>query len=275
VDAHHHVWDLSVRDQPWTRDLPAIRRSFAFAELEPHLREHGFSGSIVVQTICEPQETPELLALAATEPLIAGVVGWADLTASDLREQVVRLREAPGGEHLVGLRHQIQDEPTAWLARTDVRRGLGVLADLGLVYDLVVRPDQLSAVVDLVAAVPELSFVLDHAGKPAIARGGRAPWATEIRRLAGLPNLTVKLSGLATEAGPNWGLEMLAPYVDTLVAELGPERLMFGSDWPVCLLAGPYDEILATAEKLLDGLSEAEHATVLGGTAARVYQVAR
>ncbi len=276
IDAHHHVWDLSVRDQPWTADLPGLHRSFDLAELRPSVLAHGVDATVVVQTITVADETPELLALAAREPLVAGVVGWVDLTAPDVADRLAALRSRPGGHRLVGIRHQVQGEPDPrWLCRDDVRRGLAAVAAAGLAYDLLVVPPQLPAAIETVAALPELTFVLDHAGKPAIASGGGlASWRSDIRALAALPNVAVKLSGLITEADhATWTVDQLRPYARTLLDAFGADRVMFGSDWPVCLLAGSYDDVIAAAEVLTDGLDAREQAAVFGRTAAHWYRI--
>ena len=275
IDAHHHVWDLAVRDQPWTAELPGLHRSFDIAELRPSLLAHGIDATVVVQTITVADETPELLALAAREPLVGGVVGWVNLTAPDVADRLAALGSQAGGNRLVGIRHQVQGEPDPrWLCRDDVRRGLAAVARAGLVYDLLVVPSQLTAAVETVAALPELTFVLDHAGKPAIASGSLAPWRSDIRALAALPNVAVKLSGLVTEADhATWTVDQLRPYARTLLDAFGADRVMFGSDWPVCLLAGSYDDVIAAAEVLTGRLDATEQAAVFGRTAERWYRI--
>jgi len=275
VDAHHHLWDLAVRDQPWTAGLPALRRSFALAELEPELRREGIDDTVLVQTVDVAEETPELLALAAKHPVIAGVVGWVDLTAPDVAERIAELVAGPGGRHLVGVRHGVQGEPDPrWLCRGDVRRGLAAVADAGLVYDLLVVPVQLPAAVRTVRALPGLRFVLDHAGKPMIAERERVGWAADIAALGAEDNVAVKLSGLVTEADlDNWTIDDIRPYAGDVLAAFGPERTMFGSDWPVCLLAADYPRVAGLARALIAGLTEVERDAVLGGTAARWYRL--
>jgi L-fuconolactonase len=277
VDAHHHVWDLAVRDQPWIggEAMAPIRRSFRLAELRPHAAAAGVVQTVLVQTLALPQETPELLAVAAGSELVAGVVGWVDLTAADVAGQLAALRERPGGERLVGVRHLVQDEPDPdWLDRQDVRRGLAAVAAAGLVYDLLTLPHQLPAAVRTAAALPELRFVLDHLSKPPIAAGELEPWASLVRRLAALDNVACKLSGMVTEADwARWDVADLRPYADTVLAAFGPARVLFGSDWPVCLLAAPYGEVVAAAERLVGGLSAAEQADVFGGSARRAYRL--
>ena len=275
VDAHHHVWDLSVRDQDWITgpELAPLRRDFTLHQLESAASIACVTATVLVQTITVPEETPEFLALAAGSDVVAGVVGWTDLTSPAVADALAALREGPGGKHLVGIRHQVQGEPDPrWLTRPDVRRGLAAVADAGLVYDLLVKPHQLPAAVEAAAGLPELTFVLDHLGKPPVASGELEPWAGEIRRLAALPNTVCKLSGLVTEADwHSWRVADLVPYADTVLDAFGPERLMYGSDWPVCQLASDYVEVLDVADALMSGLGEAEHREVFAGTAVRVY----
>jgi len=275
VDAHHHLWDLSVRDQDWISGdaLAPLRRDFTLADLAPQARAAGVTATVLVQTITVPQETPEFLALAADSDLVAGVVGWTDLTAPDIAETLAGLRAGPGGEYLVGIRHQVQSEPDPrWLVRPDVLHGLSAVAEAGLVYDLVVTPHQLSAAAAAAERLPDLTFVLDHIGKPPIASGSLDPWAEETRRLAALPNTRCKLSGLVTEADwGSWTTQDLKPYADTVLDAFGPDRLMFGSDWPVCKLAADYAEVIAAARELTARLTPAERHQVFTGTAARTY----
>lgn len=277
VDAHHHLWDLSVRDQDWITgpELQPLRRDFGVADLAPQARAAGVDRTVLVQTVTVPEETPEFLALAAESELIAGVVGWTDLTRPDAADELARLRELPGGRHLKGIRHQVQGEPDPnWLLRPDVRDGLVAVAEAGLVYDLVVLPHQLPACVRAAAEHPELTFVLDHLGKPPIATGELRPWATAVRALAALPNTVCKLSGMVTEADlAKWTVDGLRPYADTVLDAFGPGRLMFGSDWPVCTLAASYAQVVDVAEELTGGLGAQERAEVFGGTATRVYRL--
>jgi L-fuconolactonase len=275
VDAHHHVWDLAVRDQPWTADLPPLRRTFGLDTLQPELAANGIDGTVLVQTVTVAEETPEMLALAAAHPTVLGVVGWVDLTAPDVATNLAALRDRPGGDRLVGIRHQVQEEPDPrWLCRPDVRRGLAAVSDAGLGYDLLVKPPQLPAAVETVAALPSLRFVLDHAGKPRIRDRELEPWHTEIRELARNDNVTAKLSGLVTEADQAaWRIDDLRPYTDALLDAFGPERVMFGSDWPVCLLAASYGAVVDAAEQLTAQLSAAERDAVFGATAMRSYRL--
>ncbi|MDB1089808.1 amidohydrolase family protein [Streptomyces sp. ACA25] len=277
IDAHHHVWDLSVRDQDWITgaDLAPLRRDFTLTDLEPEARAAGVTGTVLVQTVTSPDETPELLALADSGALVAGVVGWTDLTSPDIADALAALRELPGGERLVGIRHQVQHEPDpGWLDRADVTRGLTAVAAAGLAYDLVIRPHQLPAAARAARRHPHLTLVLDHLGKPPVARGELTGWAGGIRRLAALPHTVAKLSGLVTEADwHTWSVADLRPYTDTVLDAFGADRLMFGSDWPVCRLAASYRQVLDTARTLTAGLSPAEQDAVLAGTATRVYRL--
>ncbi|MFJ8927257.1 amidohydrolase family protein [Streptomyces sp. NPDC102364] len=271
VDAHHHVWDLSVRDQDWITgpELAPIRRTFTLDELAPDLRAAGVDATVLVQTVTVAEETPEFLALAERSDLVAGVVGWTDLTRPDVGDTLERLRELPGGRHLVGIRHQVQGEPDPeWLLRPDVRRGLAAVADAGLVYDLLVLPHQLPACVKAAAEFPELTFVLDHLGKPPIASGELDPWRGDVRALAALPNTVCKLSGMVTEADwAGWTVDGLRPYADTVIEAFGPARVMFGSDWPVCTLAATYQQVVDTTRELVGGADP----HIFGDTARRVY----
>ncbi|WP_405455525.1 amidohydrolase family protein [Streptomyces sp. NBC_00101] len=277
VDAHHHVWNLSVRDQEWItgEELAPLRRTFTLADLEPEARAAGVRATVLVQTVAVAEETPELLALAHGSDLVAGVVGWTDLTAPDVAGALAALRALPGGDRLTGIRHQVQGErDPRWLLRPDVLRGLAAVADARLAYDLIVRPHQLPAARAAAELVPGLTFVLDHAGKPPVAEGVLTPWADDLRALAALPHTVCKLSGLVTEADPRcWRDQDLRPYTDVLLDAFGPDRLMFGSDWPVCRLAASYPQVLRTASTLTADLSEDERDAVFAGTATRVYRL--
>ena len=272
VDAHHHLWDLSVRDQDWITDPPmgAIRRSF----LEPdYVAVAGeVSASVLVQTVCVPEETPEFLAVAASSDVVGAVVGWVDLTSAGVGDALTELVESPDGSWLRGIRHQVQGEPDPeWLCRKDVWNGLTAVGAHGLVYELLTLPHQLPAARRTVAALPQVRFVVDHCSKPAI---GTDPgeWAELVRALAAHENVTCKLSGLVTEADwKSWNVSQLRPYFEVVLDAFGPERLMFGSDWPVVLLAATYDEWLGAARELVSELTPGEQAEIFSGTARRVY----
>ncbi|RSM79511.1 amidohydrolase [Kibdelosporangium aridum] len=275
VDAHHHLWDLSVRDQDWIDPITmsVIRRDFDTADLADAAT--GFDRTVLVQTVTVPEETPEFLAVAAESDLVGAVVGWVDLTSSSVADDLAALRAGAGGEWLRGIRHQVQGEADPrWLCRDDVQRGLQAVFDAGLLYELLVLPHQLEASIETVAAFQDHPFVLDHCAKPPIAGGAVEPWASSIRELAGFDNVTCKLSGLITEADwAKWTVDDLRPYAEVVLEAFGPSRVMFGSDWPVCLLAGSYADVVEAAKDLTSGLSQADRDQVFGATAARVYRL--
>ncbi len=274
IDAHHHVWDLAVRDQDWITgpEMAAIRRSFSVDDLRPSAAAAGVTGTVLVQTVTVAAETPELLRLAASDPLVAGVVGWTDLTSGSVAADLAGLRAGSGGSYLVGIRHQVQSEPDHdWMRRSDVIRGLRAVAATGLCYDVVVRPHQLAAATFAAATVPELTLVLDHAAKPPIRDGAMQPWAGAIRAFAAQPNTVCKLSGLVTEAAPGAPSAAFQPFADVILGAFGADRVMFGSDWPVCLLASDYADVIGLARTLTAALSATERTAVFSSTAARVY----
>ncbi len=273
IDAHVHVWDLTRHPQSWARQWPVIHRSFHPADLRSVLHRHGVAAAIVVQAGDSTGETLDLLAQADTEPTLAGVVGWVDFAGTDVPAGVAALRSASGGRHLVGLRHQLQVEPDPrWLARAEVRAGLSHLAEERLCFDIVVSAHQLPLVIETVSALPATRFVLDHAGKPPIATGDLSDWRDDIARLADRPNVAVKLSGLVTEADwTHWRQDQLEPIIGHVLDCFGPDRVMAGSDWPVCLLAADYAAVQATLAPTLADLSPQARHDVLGGTARSWY----
>jgi L-fuconolactonase len=276
VDAHHHLWDPAKADYPWlTEELATIRRRFGPEDLEPHLQAAGVDATVLVQTRSSEDETREFLATAAATPFIRGVVGWVDLTDTAVDDAIARLRAGPGGDRLVGIRHQVHDEPDPdWLLRDDVRRGIRSVGRAGLAYDLLVRSRELRAAREIVATMPDVRFVVDHLAKPPIrdGPGGLEHWADLVASFAGLPNASWKISGLVTEADwQRWGPADLAPFVDHALRTFGPGRLIFGSDWPVCLLAATYEEVVSTGRELTAGLTERERVAVFGGNATAVY----
>jgi L-fuconolactonase len=276
IDSHQHVWDLTAHDQPWLASAPALApllRNFTLADLAPLAAAEGVTATVVVQTAAESWETPELLALAAGPGLVTGVVGWADLTAPDVADVLAALRELPGGDRLSGIRHPVLVEPDPdWMARPDVLRGLAAVAAADLAYDMVGEPRHLSAAVIAARHLPELRFVLDHLGNPDIAAAARPessePWATAFTQLAALPNTVVKLSGVLGAPLPQ-----LRPYYDLALRAFGPDRLMFGSDWPPCILEASYAQICATARALTTDLSEPDRSAIFSGTAAATYRL--
>jgi L-fuconolactonase len=275
VDAHHHFWDPTRTYYPWFVDeWASIRRPFTPDDLAPLIAAAGIEATVLVQTRSSLDETREFLATAATTPFIRGVVGWVDLTDPRIADVVAGLRQETGGDRLVGIRHQVHDEEDPdWLLRADVGRGLRAVSDAGLVYDLLVRPRELPAALEVVDDIPDLRFVIDHLAKPLIKDRVMQPWADLIRQFAERNNVWCKVSGMVTEADwTSWQTADLEPYVGHVLDVFGPERLLIGSDWPVCLLAASYDEVIRTTRSLLADLGEAERSAVLGDTASRVYR---
>jgi predicted TIM-barrel fold metal-dependent hydrolase len=278
VDAHHHVWDLTRRAQPWLGEagLEPLRRSFSTADLV-QAAARGVAGrrleaTVLVQCLASTPETEELLALAAGDDLVAGVVGWVDLTRPGVAGELDRLAGLPGGRRLVGIRHLVQAEPDpGWLLRDDVGRGLTEVASRGLRFDLLVLPHQLPGAVALARRMPQLQLVLDHAAKPPLRDGDLRTWSADLRALAAAGPVTCKVSGMVTEAGPSWLSADLRPAVEQVLEAFGPARTMFGSDWPVCEAAGGWSRWAEAAEELLAALSAAELDDVLRQTARRSY----
>ena len=272
VDTHQHYWDLVRFSYPWmSPELGILLQDYLPSDLKPILERNGVHKTVVVQALSSPAETDWLLELAAQFDFIAGVVGWADLTAPGLGQTLDRLMLNP---RFKGLRHQVQDEPDdAWILRGDVQRGLGELARRNLPYDLLLHPRHLPLVPQVAEQHPDLRLVIDHLAKPPIAQGRLEPWATDLRQAALWPNVYCKLSGMATEAGAGWVDADLAPYVKVAVEAFGHERLMFGSDWPVCLIAGSYERVIGALRRALGPLSAEDEARMFGGNAIEVYRL--
>lgn len=266
VDAHHHFWDPTRRQYPWMgEELAAIRRPFGPDELRPLLEDNGVDRTILVQTISSLDETREFLETSATNDFIGGVVGWVDLTSPSVERTLASLV----GDLLVGIRHQVHDEPDPeWLLRDDVQRGIAAVGEAGLVFDLLVRSRELPAALATARRHPEMSFVVDHAAKPHLAAGSwDSAWEERLAPLSDEPNVSCKLSGLVTEADwSSWTVEQLEPYVRHAVGWFGNQRCMFGSDWPVCLLAASYDRVMDAMQQIV-GLDD----DIFGRTAVRVY----
>jgi L-fuconolactonase len=277
VDAHHHFWDPGPDDYPWmTGELDEIRRRFGPDELAPLLARAGIDRTILVQTQSSVEETRAFLETAVATPFVAGVVGWVDLTDQSVGNVVVELLNSRGGERLVGIRHQVHDEPDPdWLRRDDARRGIAAVGKAGLAYDLLLRPREMPAALDTVRSLPDVRFVIDHLAKPPIKAGVLEPWSGLLRPFGHEPNVWCKVSGLVTEADwQHWTPADLAPFVDIALETFGPDRLLAGSDWPVCLLAGRYRDVLDATRTVLTELSPAEHSAVFGQTAIEVYRLA-
>jgi L-fuconolactonase len=277
IDSHHHFWDPTRVAYPWMVGdaLDPVRRPFTPDDLALEIAAQRISGTVLVQTIASEDETREFLELASRTEFIWGVVGWVDLTSAHVGDRLDALMGGPGGDKLVGIRHQVHDEADPeWLCRADVRRGLAAVQERGLVYDLLMRARELPAAVETVTELPRLQFVLDHIGKPRIAEGKDPEWRERMPALAALPNVAVKLSGMVTEGNwASWTSADLRPFVASVVDWFGAGRLMFGSDWPVCLLATSYAGVVKGLEEALGPLSSDDAARIFGLNAVSVYRL--
>ena len=271
IDAHQHFWKYSAEEYPWIgAGMERLARNYLPDDLAPLAAAQGIDGTVAVQARQSLEETRWLLDLAAAGGIVRGVVGWVDLRSTHVLDQ---LREFAGRPGFVGVRHVVQDEPDPrFLLGEAFLHGIGRLAGLGLVYDLLITAPQLPAAVEFVDRFPEQPFVLDHLAKPAIAAGTLDPWRGDLRALARRPNVTCKLSGMVTEAA--WGRfrrDDFLPFMEVVLEAFSPQRLLFGSDWPVCTLAAEYAEVVGIADDFLARLSADEQAAVRGGNAVRVY----
>lgn len=272
IDAHQHFWLLSRGDYDWlTPALAPIHRDFLPKDLVPFLARAGIEGTVLVQAAATEAETTFMLSLAERHGFILGVVGWTDFEAADAPERIARLAGHP---KLKGLRPMIQDiADDDWMLRPQLDAAFSAMIGQGLVFDALVLPRHLGNLRQLLERHPTLRTVIDHCAKPAIAAGDFAGWARDMKRLAEESGAFCKLSGLVTEAGVGWSVETLRPCVEHVLAHFGPDRLIWGSDWPVCTLAAGYGEWVEATDRLLQGCTDAERAAILGGNAARVYRL--
>jgi len=273
IDSHQHFWQVGKFDYPWmSSKLGVLYRDYLPEMLEPILNENGVAKTILVQASNSLSETEWLLNLADQYQFIAGVVGWVDLTSSGMSEQLDTFKANP---KFKGVRHLVESEPAAdWLVQPPVLLGLQILEQQGVAYDLLVHTRHLQHVKAVAETCPRLRLVVDHMAKPPIAGGEITAWASGLREVAAYPNVSCKLSGLVTEAMHNsWRTEDLRPYVEKALEFFGPNRLIFGSDWPVCLLAAPYSRVLETFQSLMRELSDEERTMIFGGNAATFYQL--
>jgi L-fuconolactonase len=271
IDAHQHFWRFDpVRDSWITDEMSVIRRDFLPGDLEPELDACGVDATIAVQADQSEAETEFLLGLAEGNRRIAGVVGWVDLRADDVE---ARLEHFSRFRKLRGVRHVAQAEADdRFLVRSEFVRGVGKLKEFGLTYDILIYPRQLPAAIELVGKLPEQRFVLDHLAKPEIKAKGIASWASQMRRAAANPNLHCKLSGMVTEADwKSWKSADLVPYLDVVFEAFGPRRLMFGSDWPVCLCAATYSQVMRTVEAYVDRFFPQAKPAIFGANASAFY----
>ncbi|MGO9408328.1 MAG: amidohydrolase family protein [Acidimicrobiales bacterium] len=274
IDSHHHVWDPAKRPHDWLVAFPSLNRPFDLRQLEQVARPLGVSATVLVQVLNDPAETEEFLALADTSEFIAGVIGWVDLTDPGVGETLARLAELPGGDKLVGVRHLVPDEPDPdWLCRPEVRRGVRAVSESGRTFDLLVTTRELPAAVALAEHLEDATLVIDHIAKPEIGTSTWEPWNSSIGQLARNKSVVCKISGLVSQAGRHWDPAAVRPYVERVVELFGPNRLLFGSDWPVCTAVASYDEVLGLARDLVAPLVGQEIDAFFGGTARRIYKL--
>jgi L-fuconolactonase len=273
IDSHHHFWEYNKEDYRWIDDsMSILRRDFLPPNLEKQLQEALVYGTVVVQARQNLDETRWLLELAGKYDFIRGVVGWVNLRSEELENQINEFADNP---KLVGVRHVVQDEPDDdFMLRADFIRGIEKLKSYNLAYDLLLFPKHLSSAAELVSMFPEQKFVLDHISKPSIKSGILDPWREDLESLAARPNIWCKVSGLVTEADiENWEYENLIPYLDVVVDAFGTNRLMIGSDWPVCLLAGEYSEILDIPQRYFKKFSANEREKIMNSNCIDFYDL--
>ncbi len=270
LDSHQHFWKYDAAQYPWIPPGSPLHRDWLPDDLAPLLAAAGLNGCIAVQARQTVEESRWLLQLAAESPIIKGVVGWVDLRSERVGEHLAELSANP---KFRGVRHVVQDEPDdQFMLGVEFQHGISLLREFGLTYDLLIFPNQLPAAIELVQQFPEQPFVLDHIAKPPIKTGALHPWRELIRELAACPNVMCKVSGMITEADhANWTREQIAPYLTVVADAFGAERLMYGSDWPVCLLAGSYDRVFKLADDSFAAWDEAARRRVFGGNAQRFY----
>jgi L-fuconolactonase len=271
IDSHQHFWNYSPGEYPWMMEgMEALRRDFTPHDLGEAQAEIGFDGSIAVQARMTLEETRWLLGLAAQHSRIRGVVGYVDLCSAAVGDQIDEFVDDP---HCVGMRHVVHDEPDDhFMLRDDFQNGLRELSIRGLTYDLLLFERHLPVALEVVRRCHDLRFVVDHISKPRIREGTLVPWEANIRALADFENVTCKLSGMVTEADwSSWERSQIVPYMEVVLEAFGPDRLMIGSDWPVCLVAGSYPRVMNVVIDFVETLSGDEQARILGGTCSEVY----
>ncbi|PYQ82248.1 MAG: amidohydrolase [Acidobacteria bacterium] len=273
IDAHQHFWKYDAAEYTWIDDsMAALKRDFLPDESAREMARVGFDACVAVQARQTLDETRWLLGLAAEHPSIAGVVGWVDLQADNVRDQLAALA---GHQRLVGIRHIAQSEPDdRFLLRPQVVRGIRLLADFGLGFDILIYRRQLGSAAELVGRLPSQRFVLDHLAKPDLRSGEIDEWERDIRRLAAQPNVFAKLSGLVTEASwARWTSDQIRPYLDVAFDAFGWNRLMIGSDWPVCTVSADYARTMNVVIDYVAARPDHERDAVLGGNARRFWNL--
>lgn len=274
VDAHHHLWEYDESQYDWiSPEMPELRQDFLPSDLKLRMEEAGVDGAVTVQARQTIEETEWLLKLVAQHSFLYGVVGWAPIAEESFPALLERLSQEP---KLVGLRHVVQAEPAGFLDAPAFNRGIQRLQTCGLIYDILIFQHQLEEAIRFVDRHPNQQFVVDHAAKPRIAAREIEPWAANLRELAKRPNVVCKVSGLATEGDwKSWSTETLAPYLDVCLEAFGADRLMAGSDWPVCLLATDYKRWWSFLREYFATLSDSEQESLFGGTCCRTYKIPR
>lgn len=272
IDAHQHFWNYDPIRDAWIDDtMSVIQRDFLPKDLHPILNENNIDGCVAVQADQSETETEFLLALAAKNEFIKGVVGWVDLRKENVEE---RLAHYAKNTLFKGVRHIAQGEADDFLLRADVQRGIGFLSQYDLTYDILIFARQLPAAIELVKAFPKQKFVLDHLAKPQISKGLDKEWQTHITALAEHPNVLCKLSGMVTETDDfKWKESDFAPFLDVVFTSFGTDRIMYGSDWPVCLLAADYGAQLNILQEYIANFSEFEQSKIMGGNAVSFYNL--
>jgi L-fuconolactonase len=273
IDAHHHLWIYNTEDYGWMDDSMAVlKQDHLPADLEKQLSVAGVSGTVAVQARQKPEETRWLLGLAAENPFIKGVVGWVNLQSEELINQLSEFGQNP---LLCGVRHVIHDEPDDdFMLRPDFLRGIELLQKFSLTYDLLLFPKHLERAVELAGRFPDQKFVLDHMAKPFIRSGVMDPWKADITALAEQPNVWCKISGMVTEADlNNWNYEDFIPYLDTVLEAFGTGRIMLGSDWPVCRMAGEYRDVMNIPLRYFDSFEPADKNKVYYQNCIDFYQL--
>ena len=273
IDSHQHFWHYSLRTHGWiTDDMAVLQRNFLPPDLKPILEQNGLDGCVAVQASPSEQETEFLLGLAEQYDFIKGVVGWVDLQDKRLEDRLAHYTQFT---KLVGMRHGVQDEPDEhFLLRPAFLRGIKLLQKFNLTYDLLIIEKQLLATLEFVSHLPSARLVLDHIAKPNIAKHEQSPWKENIRSLAAYPNVYCKLSGMVTEADwQRWQPEDIFPYLDVVVEAFGADRLMFGSDWPVCLLAASYQKVIGLMDQYFAAFSPEEKKQIYRQNAIDFYQL--
>ena len=273
IDAHQHFWNYDATQYPWIPAGSPLHRSWLPADLAALQSPLGFGGSVAVQARQSLAESDWLLGLADADSRVKAVVGWVDLRSAEVASDLERLARHP---RFAGVRHVVQEEPDdSFMVRPEFMRGIAQLAPLGLTYDLLIFPKQLPAALELVAKFPAQAFVLDHIAKPSVKAGTLSPWREQIHQLAASGNVMCKVSGMVTEADHSrWKADDFRPYLDTVFEAFGPERIMWGSDWPVCLFAASYEQTLRLVADYTAVLSSEQKEAVFGGNCAKFYGIA-